>query len=194
MTVVVLAGGKGRRMGESKARILLGGVSLLERVVQRLKVLFPRVIVVASPQDSIFVAGAETVHDPVEGYGSLMGIHTGLNYAKQAVFVAACDMPFLNQGLIRHMIDSSSGFDVVVPKPGGLYEPLHAVYSAACIPYMEELINKGERRIISFYEKVKVLEISDDVLDRFDPQRLSFFNINSPEDLARAEEILAEGA
>jgi molybdopterin-guanine dinucleotide biosynthesis protein A len=194
MTGVVLAGGKSRRMGKKKPEIVLGNITLLERVVEKLKALFPRVIIATSHDESISLSGVESIPDPLPGYGSLMGIYAGLNYAEDSVFAVACDMPFINTGLIRYMIEHAPGWDVVVPNPGGLYEPLHAIYTPACIPFMEEMIQGQEHRIIKFYDKVKVLELGDKILDTLDPQRLSFFNINSPQDLARAQELLAKQA
>jgi molybdopterin-guanine dinucleotide biosynthesis protein A len=187
MTGVVLAGGKSSRMGESKPGIVLGGMTLLERAVEKLRPIFPRIIIVASPDDDYSIPGAEIINDRVPGYGSLMGIYTALMHARESIFAVACDMPFINIELIGYMIEHSDDWDVVVPRPGEHYEPLHAIYSPACIPFMEELINKDARKIIDFYPRARVLEIEEDVLKEFDPEGISFFNINSPEDLARAE-------
>jgi len=194
VTGVVLAGGKSRRMGKKKSEIVLGNMTLLERVVQKLKPLCPHIIIVTSHGESISLPETVSITDPIPGYGSLMGLYAGLKHAKDSVFAVACDMPFINTALIQYMIENASGWDMVVPKPGGLYEPLHAIYAPACIPFMEEMIERDEHRIIGFYDKVKVLELEDEELDRFDPERKSFFNINSKEDLARAEELLAKPA
>ncbi len=192
MKGVILAGGRSRRMGQNKAGIVLGGVTLLERAANNLKNIFPRVLVVTSPEQEISLPDVESVQDIEQGYGSLMGVYTGLKHAGESAFVVACDMPFLQEGLIRHMVEKAPGHDVVVPRPGGLYEPLHAIYSPACLPFMEQAIERKERRITSFYEKVKVLSIEDEVLHRLDPEGIGFFNINSPDDLAQAEEILSK--
>lgn len=193
MTGVVMAGGKSRRMGRNKSEIVLGRVTLLERVVSRMQALFSRVLISVSPANPASLAGIESVTDIIPGYGSLMGIYSSLKHAQEPVFVTACDMPFINKDLVRHMVEISPGWDVVIPVASGMCEPLHAIYTPACLPFMEEAIEKRDQRIISFFDKVKVLWVRDEVLDRFDPERLSFFNINSENDLLRAETLFEKG-
>ena len=89
--------------------------------------------------------------DLAPGYGPLMGLYTGLKAANGSVFAVGSDMPFLNDALIRHMIEMAPGWDAVVPRPGGLYEPLHAIYSPACLPVMEKMIKENKRKINGCY-------------------------------------------
>jgi len=104
--------------------------------------------------------------------------------------VVACDMPFLNIELIKYMIQQAAGYDVVVPRKGKLVEPLHAIYSRDCRMPVEQLLKQGELQIQKFLQLVKVHYVEDDEIIRFDPRRLSFFNINTEADLKKARELI----
>jgi molybdopterin-guanine dinucleotide biosynthesis protein A len=124
--------------------------------------------------------------------GSLIGIYTGLVHSSNFLnLVVACDMPFLNLELLRYMIKVAPGFDVVVPGIGDKMEPLHAVYSKNCIKPMEDLIKQGNLKVTGFFDSVKVRYVGEEELNRFDPEHLSFFNINTEADLKRARMLAA---
>jgi len=97
-----------------------------------------------------------------------------------------CDMPFLNLGLLRYMVGMAPGHDVIIPRLGEKLEPLHALYSKNCLKPIERLIERGDFKIIHFFPEAWVRYV-----ERFDPEHLSFFNINTPEDLERARKRLA---
>jgi molybdopterin-guanine dinucleotide biosynthesis protein A len=101
-------------------------------------------------------------------------------------------MPFLNLDLLRYMVNIAPGFDVVIPRIGDQMEPLHAVYSKNCMGPMENLIKQGNLKITGFLDSVKVRYVGEEELDRFDPERLSFFNINTEADLERAGILAAQ--
>jgi molybdopterin-guanine dinucleotide biosynthesis protein A len=101
-------------------------------------------------------------------------------------------MPFLNQALLRYMIQLSPGFDLVVPRVGDLVEPLHAVYSKSCLAPIEGLLNQGELRVSALFDLVKVRYVEADEIDSFDPKHLSFLNINTKADLAMARQLAKE--
>ena len=98
-------------------------------------------------------------------------------------------MPFLNQPLLRYMIEVSDGFDFVLPRINNLFEPLHAVYSKNCVAPIEFILQQGRKVIIELFDFVKVRYVEAEEVDRFDPQHLSFFNINTKEDLELARKI-----
>ena len=98
-------------------------------------------------------------------------------------------MPFLNQALLSYMIEVSDGFDFVLPHINNQFEPLHAVYSKNCIAPIEFILKQGRKVIIELFNFVKVRYIEAEEVDRFDPQHLSFFNINTKEDLELARKI-----
>jgi molybdopterin-guanine dinucleotide biosynthesis protein A len=97
-------------------------------------------------------------------------------------------MPFLNKVLIRHLIDLSPGYDIVLPKTQDGWQPLHAIYSKKCLPFMEELIRQDNLKIIDFFHRVKKREVPTEEILSLDPTLASFLNVNTPEELARIKD------
>ncbi len=192
---IVLAGGKGLRLGQDKASETIGDRSLLERVVSRLA-LFDSDILIVSASERIFpqlngYPRLRTVADIYLNKGPLGGVYAGLKASDSFYnFVVACDMPFLNQALLRYMMQISAGFDLVVPRLGELVEPLHAVYSRACLAPIESLLKQGDLRLRRLFALVEVRYVEAGEIDRFDPQHLSFFNINNEADMERAKKLV----
>ena len=191
---VILAGGESRRLGIDKALLELDGQPLLSRVVQKLALLSDDLIVVSnSPEDYAHLAlGVRFVPDERSGEGALMGVYSGLKAARHgSALTVACDMPFLSMSLLRYMVDKMAGHDAVVPRlEGGLLEPLHAVYSKQCLPFMASLLAQGRRRIAAFFGQVDVFYVEQATIDGLDPLGLSFVNINTAADWQRAQQLL----
>jgi len=115
------------------------------------------------------------------------GIYYGMRAAKQEVgFVTSCDAPFLNLALISYLISQISNYDVVVPYWQGRFQPLHAVYRSSVVPLLKEQLEREELRPIFLYEKVRTCKVSEEKIRRYDPEGLSFLNMNSPEDYQAA--------
>ncbi len=196
MTSIVLAGGRGSRLGREKHSEVIAGQGLIERTIGRLGLLSDEILLVISNRQSKSsfpsYGQARIAVDLYPGKGALGGIYTGLVHsASFHSLVVACDMPFLNLGLLRHMIGLAPGFDVVIPRIGHFEEPLHAVYSKNCVAPMESLLKQGSLRITGFFHSVKVRYVGSDEIDRFDPAHLSFFNINTKADLEKAQRLAA---
>jgi len=195
LTIAIQAGGESYRIGRNKALLPLAGRSLIEHVLARLEGLGDEILITTNlPQDYSFL-GLRLVADLVPGIGALAGLHTSLAAARgRSVLVVACDMPFISRPLLEHLVGLAPQADVVIPRHDDKYEPLHAVYNQRnCLPALENALAAGARRLISFFPQVKVLPVEESELARLDPQGLSFFNINTPEDLAQADMMLAEG-
>ena len=192
---IVLAGGSGLRLGQKKALETVGKRSLLERVLCRLSFLDSDILLVTTkelpyPWLSDYPR-LRVVSDIYPGNGPLGGIYTGLRFTgSDYSLVVACDMPFLNQGLLRYMIELSAGFDLVVPRVGELVEPLHGVYSKACLAPIECLLEQGSLGVRELFGMVRVRYAEADEIDRFDPEHLSFFNVNTKSDLAKARGLV----
>ena len=193
LTVAVQAGGRSSRMGSDKALLRLDGIPLIERLLQRVSGLGEETLITTNrPQDYQYL-GLRMASDPEPGAGALHGLRTALEAARgQTVLVLACDMPFVSRPLLEHMLQLAESADLVVPRRGGEYEPLHAVYSKGCLPALEAALQHGERRMISFFPSLNLHTVEQEEIDRLDPQGLSFFNVNTPEDLRKAERILAQ--
>jgi molybdopterin-guanine dinucleotide biosynthesis protein A len=175
VAAVILAGGQGRRMGREKCRIELGEKTLLEWMVEAAQRVFERVIISGPP--GLSRPGVPAFPDARPGAGPLAGIMAGLQAAGTPWIMALpCDSPFVPELFLRGMASLASGHDVVVPRRGEWFEPLHALYSVRCRPEVERLIGLGERRIIALYDLVKTREVGPELVSLWDPQGLAFFN------------------
>jgi molybdopterin-guanine dinucleotide biosynthesis protein A len=196
MTSIILAGGKSSRLGRSKALQAIGGKSLIQWVVDRLATLSTEIIVVTAHGKAIPCSSPiriKTVADTYPSKSPLVGIYSGLiASACPRAIVVGCDMPFLNIGLLDYMSQICSSFDVVVPQIKDKLEPLCSVYSKSCLAPMQGLLEQNERRISELFSMVKVRYIEEDEISSFDPEHLSFFNINSQADLDRAKKLATE--
>ncbi len=194
ISTIILAGGKSLRLGYDKVLERVGKTSLLEQVISRIDS-FSKSIIIVTAKERTFASLAnhpkvKVVSDIFPGQGSLGGIYTGLKKSDSFYnLVVAADMPFLNESLLRYIIEVSDGFDFVLPKVNNLYEPLHAVYSQNCITPIETILKQGKKVIIELFDYVKVRYVGAEEIDRFDPQHLSYFNINTKEDLELARKI-----
>ena len=193
VSVVVLAGGQSSRLGSNKALLQVQGQPLLARAVHKLAALSDDLLVVTN-EPALYqplALPARLVPDEKPGQGALMGIYSGLKAAHYAYALAvACDMPFLSLPLLRYMLSLAPASDVVIPQLNGLLEPLHAVYGKACLPAMARLLDRGDRQIIAFFHEVRVRRVESEEIDAYDPDHLSFSNVNTPADWERVQDIL----
>jgi molybdopterin-guanine dinucleotide biosynthesis protein A len=198
-SAIILAGGKNTRIARNKAFIELPtGETILQHTINILQEIFPEIIIVTNQsQDPEFGKDAylkfkgQVVEDLIKESGPLGGIFTGLCYSvSKHNFVVACDMPFIQPALIRLLLEKSGNYDVVIPEIDGEVEPLFAVYSKNCIPVMFEHLQKQNLKIRQVLGKLHLKKIGREEIDRLDPKHLSFFNINTQEDLRKAESLI----
>ena len=186
VSAAIMAGGKSTRMGQDKAWIELDGEPLVARVAGVLAQVADEVIVVANDPryESL---GLRVVRDRWPAGGALGGIATGVGAATHdTVLVAACDMPFTSVEMWRLLLGHAGEADVVIPRVGGEYETLHALYAKACVPQMARSIAENRLRVISFFDAVTVRVIEEPELRMVDPTLRAFTNVNTPEELADA--------
>jgi molybdopterin-guanine dinucleotide biosynthesis protein A len=195
ITGIILAGGKSTRIGANKPQLKIGKSHLIDRVLDTLSQFTSSIFIVAS-EDQIGLAESATprarmVKDIYPGKGPLGGIYTGLMNAETSYsLVVGCDMPFLNSDLIKYLIAGASGFDAVAPKIGWMIQPLHAIYSKSCMPSIEALIREDQLQIIKLFNLVNTRYVTEKEIDQFDPDHLSFLNINTEGDLLKAEVLI----
>jgi len=159
------------------------GTPLIQCVTECLKSVFTDVAIIANDAEKFRFLGLETTPDLIPGLGPLGGIYTALVHAgKKRIFITGCDMPWLNADLIRHMVSIPDRYDIIVPSVKGQYEPLHAIYSNACLEPVIKAINSGKRKIIVFYENLNVRKVTEEEIINFGDPRKIFRNINYPED------------
>jgi len=180
MNGIVLAGGESRRMGRDKAFLNVAGLPMIEHVIRALRSVVPHIIVVTNTPEAYARYGVEVTGDVKDRRGSLVGLYSGLLRSSQDCnIVVACDMPFLNPGLLSYMAGLAEGHDAVVPKLGELVEPLHAVYSRSLLRVIEESISRDQWRIRSVLSGQRIRYVTKEEIDRFDPLRRSFINLNT---------------
>jgi len=189
ISAIILAGGESRRMGANKALLSLDGQPLIARTAASLRLLADELIVVTNtPETYQFLVTdyhATLTPDAFPTRSALVGLYSGLRAARGDLALAvACDMPFLNSALLGFMLSlAQTGCDVVAPQVDNQWEPLHAVYRpASCIPAVERHLRTGDRRMISFYPEVQVRLVTAAEVAEFDPEHLSFVNVNTPEE------------
>jgi len=193
MVGAILVGGKSRRYGRNKALEIFQGERLIDRQLRKVQALFPEVVVITNEPSDYLHLEVTLLRDVIPGLGPLGGIYTGLLFAQgKSVFVTACDMPFLQPAVVKHMVRLSKNNDVVVPEKEEGLEPLHAIYSARCLPHIKKMLDSGKFQVVSFFPAIKVCRLSQKELLEFDPHGMSFFNINTPNDMDRAREMLEE--
>lgn len=202
LSAAVLAGGLSSRMGQNKALMPLvpGGIPMLAMVLEHLEQIADDLMIVANDWKPYDQFGVRIVPDLRSGFGALGGIDAAVRGAlHDHCMVVACDMPFLSSGLLRRMAREPRDYDVLAPLVPGesrqgfggfVYQTLHAIYGKSCAGAIERRLNGGDRRVIGFFEDVRVRTIDADEVRRWDPDLRSFFNANTPEALANASKIL----
>ena len=199
VTGIILAGGLSRRLGRDKAVEPIDGQPLVGRVMDTLaQIADELVVVVNTPQRGRELPLPDSAVVAVDIYpnaGSLGGIFTGLSSASnQWGIVVACDMPFLNLDLLSYLLSFRESHDAVVPVLDDRPEPTHAAYSKVCLSAIEARLEAGDLKIARFFDDVRVKYVSQRRVEEIDPERRSFFNVNTEEDLARARLLAGEGA
>lgn len=192
VTPIVLAGGRGTRLGGvNKALLEIGGRRVIDRLLDALRPLATDEIVVVNNDGSLVgLPGTRVVPDVDPGGGALVGLYSGLRAVRTPLAtVTACDMPFVSTPLLRRLLALAADYDAVVPVLAEQPEPLHAVYRRACLPAIEAALAAGRKRVIAFFDRVRVRYVGEAELRAWDPDLRSFLNVNRPEDLAEAERL-----
>lgn len=196
----IIAGGRARRLGGvAKPFVGVAGVAIADRQLAVLRPLFDRVVaVLADPVDAgpWRERGVETVTDAVAGAGPMAGVAAGLGAAAPGgVVCVAGDLPFLSPALLGALRDGDPDAEAVVPRVGGYPEPLCARYGAGCLSALRARLASGRLALHALLEEtVRTVWLEGDALAALDPGARSFLNVNTPEDLARAERLARGGA
>jgi len=189
-------------MGEDKALKPFLGRPLIQRVVERLQPIADELIVTTNQPEAYAFLGLQLHADLKPGRGALGGLYTAIASATQPlVAVVACDMPFASAALLQAatQLMNNEAVDVVIPqvtsaseaeKRSGGYEPLHAVYRrTTCLPAIESALEADQWKVIAWFSKVKVRSLTSAEIKPFDPDGLAFWNVNTPEEFAKAEAL-----
>lgn len=180
-------------MGEDKALKPFLKRPLIQRVIDRLSPIADELIVTTNRPSEYGFLNLRLVSDLKPDRGALGGLYTAIASATHPlVAVVACDMPFasarLIEGMSRLLVENEA--DVVIAKSDEGYEPIHAVYRReACLPAIESAIESDQWKVIAWFPQVKVYTLSSEDIRRYDPSGLAFWNVNTPEEFMKAEEI-----
>jgi molybdenum cofactor guanylyltransferase len=181
---VVLAGGRGSRLGGAKPTAELAGRALISYPLAALVEAGLEAVVVAKPDTELPPLDVDVLNEPAEPVHPLAGIVAALRQTGRPVVVIGCDFPFVPPALVRALADAPE--PLVVPAPGGEAQPLVARWTPALLPALEDALDREE----SLRRTVAALSprlLGDAELASFgDPARV-FFNVNTPTDLRRAE-------
>jgi molybdenum cofactor guanylyltransferase len=191
-TGVILAGGQNTRFsGKNKAFIPINGQRIIDHVYTLFKEMFEEVILVTNDPNRYVEFDCMIVTDLFQTRSSLTGLHAGLFYTSTPnAFFSACDTPFLKREVVEMILDAfDSEADVVIPETSAGLEPLCAAYSKRCLEPIAHRLVQQKLKIQGFFNKMRIKKIPEKVLRTKDPDLVSFFNINRPEDIEKAEKI-----
>lgn len=167
----------------------------MERTLTVLESLFPEILVaVAEPAPPLSGLRHRVVTDVLPDCATLGGLYTGLLHASHPrIFAAGCDMPFLNPAVIRRLVELGRDADLVMAELAGTLQPLHAIYSKACLPHLERMAKGRNLKVQDLMQarELSVRLVSEEELRGTDPEFLSFLNVNTPADLEFARKLLA---
>ena len=192
-TGVILSGGLAARYdGTEKALLRVGGARILDRIYEIYRELFDEIILVTNSPEKFLEWDLLIVSDLFPIRSSLTGIHAGLFYMTNPfAFISACDTPFLKKEMVETVIGKiESQIDIVMPETSAGFEPLCAAYSKRCLEAAQNHLEQKKLKITKTFRKSRIKTISEKVLRKIDPDLQSFFNINTPGDLQRAEEMV----
>jgi molybdopterin-guanine dinucleotide biosynthesis protein A len=189
----ILAGGESSRMGENKAFVQIGGIPINERVIARLQPVVDELAIISNFPAEYAYLGLPVHTDILSGKAALGGLYTAIERASTPhTFVVSCDQPFLNTALLRYLAGLRAGFDVVVPlNREGYPQSMHALYGKTCAGPIRQRLEEDRLKVIGFFPDVRVRGVSADEIDAIDPERWSFINVNTPDDLVVARQHAA---
>jgi molybdopterin-guanine dinucleotide biosynthesis protein A len=218
-SAVILAGGRARRLGEEKALLEFEKRPLLCWTAEKLSLIVDEIVIVArdrahavrleeiisnssilsdfalQPQSELrFTPRVAFTWDRVAGFGPVAGLLAGMKTAcGDLAFATGCDLPFLNIQVIKKLFElaDEEGYDATVPvQPNGLFEPLHCVYlREKMLSACERALERSERRVRAPLQELRLRQVPVDLLRPLDQDLLSFFNLNTREDLEAARKL-----
>ena len=210
MTGTILAGGENQRIPLLKGHIEINGEKIIDSSVNLMESLFGRAVISTNTPELYFYCGVPMIGDIINQRGPLTGIFSALlNIKDDAIFVVACDMPFLNDQLMNYMVDKyrdkncvisepiTSGseitqWDAVIPVFKGKPQPLFGIYSKNILGIIEERLNKGLKRLKDLLTEINVLYIKEEEVRQIDPEGRSFLNINTMEDYEKVIRVCCQ--
>ncbi|HJN16825.1 MAG TPA: molybdenum cofactor guanylyltransferase [Armatimonadota bacterium] len=190
VAAAILAGGGGRRLSPRKPLLDVGGVAVIERVLASVRTLGIEPFLITNTPDDYDHLGLRATPDVRPGLGPLGGILTALRVTgAERVLVVAADLPFLRPQLLRRLVERAGEGDCIVAEWDHRIQPLHGVYGASCDAPIQRMVDADELCPLDLYPLISTVLVSEAEIAALDPEGLSFFNINTPEDLEEARRM-----
>ena len=194
MRGAILAGGGATRFeGKPKGLALVGGERILDRLVRVMTAALgePPLLVANAPDAGSWRPDLRTVSDVRPGFGALGGIYTAVMTAPAPVVCVAWDMPFVSETLVRALAEGLEQHDAMLPQSDGRrgVEPLCAAYGPACRDAIAASLSAGDLRAIGFHDRIRVGILPLERVRALADPDLLFFNVNTADDLARADQL-----
>ena len=185
-TGFITAGGRSSRMGADKAWLEIGGQPLIERTLASVRAVTSSVAIIANTE-GYGSLGVPVLADVHQGVGPLEAVRVALsNTETNRVLLVACDLPFLTPELFSLLLSIPSTSQAVVPlSSDNQLEPLCAIYCKDSLEIVEDLIERGERKMAKLFEEVPTRFVEFNEIRELDGANLFFENINTPEDYER---------
>lgn len=199
-SAVILAGGFSRRFGRDKGLVVLAGKPLILHVIDRVSKVADEVLVVVSSEEqknkfeTILEEKANLVIDKDDSQSPLVGAITGFESANaEYSLLLPCDTPLVSTQIVQFLLDMCTNRSAAIPRwPSGYIEPLQAVYrTESALTAAKTALKQGKMNMRSMIDNLRgVRYVSTIVLEQLEPDLLTFFNVNTPQDLKKAESIL----
>lgn len=193
LSVAIQAGGQSTRMGQDKGLIQFQGNPLTQYILDQAVDFGDETFIITNNPNEYQQFGVPLFSDIHPGLGALGGLYSAIYHASlEYCLVWACDMPFFHPQLFQHLVSLASSYDAVIPriKKDEFTEPFRAIFNKTCLDSIKTNLEVGNLRVTSFFDKVNIRFVDWPEIERFDPRGLSFFNINTPEDLEQAQQMI----
>lgn len=191
MIGAILAGGENRRIPYIKGLLKVEGMSIIERNIGLLKEKFNKVVISTNSPEIYFPFDLPMIGDVIDERGPMTGIFSVMvATGAESVFIIACDMPFVKEELIRHMMErfeslNPSNIDALIPLHKGKPEPLIGIYSSNTKNRIEDSLKTGRKGLNDLLREINTIYIEEEEIKDIDPEGLSFINVNTLEDYER---------
>ena len=191
LSVVIQAGGNSSRMGRDKGLVELAGKPMIQHVLDQVEGLADEVLITTNNLANFAQFNLKMASDEVAGAGALPGLQTALKATSaKYMLLLAVDMPFISRAVIDHLLELRFEANLIVPRWENRFQPMQAVYEREVVlSAVNTALAHNKKRMISFYDEIIIHTVDEETIRELDPTGLTFFNVNTPEDLEEATQI-----
>jgi len=188
VTLTIMAGGRSQRMGQNKSFVSIQGKPMIEHILERLASLQCPTLLITSLFDDYKQYNLPMFADIIPDQGALGGLYTALHVSETpSVLCVACDMPFINIDLLRHMISLRERADVIAAYFDETWQIFPALYNKTALPHFKSALDSQTLRMQKIFQGMAVHTLTQADLAPIDPDLRSFININTPSELEAAQ-------